>query len=92
MTAHQLVTRFALMTCTALGCWTLSAPAQAQVNIPTGAPRSPLLHGATPFSQKLLIYEEFGLQSLPATDSGARLRNTARIRASSSCVEKGLVM
>src|SRR5215218_9867039 len=73
MTARQLATRFALFTCTALGTWTITAPAVA-ANIPTGAPRSPLLNGATPFSQKLLLFEEFGLQSMPTVaDSGARL-------------------
>jgi hypothetical protein len=73
MTARRLSVRFALSTCTALGVWTIAcAPAQA-ANIPTGAPRSPLLNGATPFSQKLLLYEEFGLQPLPSADSGARL-------------------
>jgi hypothetical protein len=51
-----------------------ATPAQADTpNIPTGAPRSPLLNGATPFSQKLIMFEEFGLQDLPPTDSGARL-------------------
>ena len=29
--------------------------------------RSPLLNGATPFTQKLLIYEELGAQALPAS-------------------------
>ena len=74
MTALQTVSRVALMTCTALACWTVSAPAMA-VDIPTGAPRSPLLNGATPFSQKLLLLEEFGAQPLPDpnVDSGARL-------------------
>lgn len=73
MTARFTVTRIALMTCTTLGCWSLAAPAQAQVDpqvIPTGAPPSPLLNGATPFSQKLLIYEELGTQKLP-TDTPA---------------------
>jgi FtsP/CotA-like multicopper oxidase with cupredoxin domain len=51
----------------------IAAPARA-VDIPTGAPRSPLLGGATPFSQKLMLFEEFGTQPLPAVaDSGARL-------------------
>jgi manganese oxidase len=73
---HRL-TRHSFLTCTALGCCALiSAPASAQiedeVDIPTGAPPSPLF-GAAPFSQKVLLFEEFGLQSLPTTDSGARL-------------------
>jgi manganese oxidase len=73
MTSRHLVTRFTLLTCTALATWAISAPAAA-ANIPTGAPRSPLLNGATPFTQKLLLFEEFGLQPLPAaTDTGARL-------------------
>ena len=73
MSARYMVTRLALLTCTTLGCWAMSAPAGAQVNIPTGGQPSPLLNGTTPFSQKLLMYEEFGLQALPAVDSGARL-------------------
>jgi FtsP/CotA-like multicopper oxidase with cupredoxin domain len=73
MTARRLIARFALLTCSALGSLAISAPAEA-ANIPTGAPRSPLLNGATPFSQKLLLFEEFGSQPLPAVaDSGARL-------------------
>ena len=72
MTAFRMVSRGALMTCTALLCWTMAAPAQA-VDIPTGAPRSPLLNGATPFSQKLLLFEEFGTQTRPQTDTAARL-------------------
>ena len=71
MTARHKGTRFALLTCTT-AYWAIAAPAGA-ANIPTGAPRSPLLNGATPFSQKLLLFEEFGLQPLPAADSGARL-------------------
>ena len=76
MTALQMVSRFALMACTALGCLTVSAPALAGddvPDIPTGAPRSPLLNGATPFTQKLLMYEEFGSQRLPDTYVRARL-------------------
>ena len=71
MIARHTVVRFALMTCTALGCGTImSAPALAQVEptgIPTGAPRSPLLNGATPFTQRLLVYEELGPKALPTT-------------------------
>ena len=74
MTARHMVTRFALLTCTALGSWTIASAPAGAANIPTGAPRSPLLNGATPFSQKLLLFEEFGLQPLPTVaDSGARL-------------------
>ena len=70
MTARQMVTRFALMTCTVLGyCALATSPALAGDGIPSGAPRSPLLNGATPFTQKLIIYEEFGLQPLPESTS-----------------------
>src|SRR5512141_810072 len=37
---------------------------QAGFDIPTGASPSPLF-GATPFSQKMLMFEEFGTQPLP---------------------------
>ena len=67
MTSRQLLTRFALMTCTAFGVWTIAAvPARADINVPTDAPRSPLFGGATPFSQKLIMFEELGLKALPA--------------------------
>jgi len=76
MTARYTVKHLALLACTTFGCWALSAPAQAQedvLDIPTGAPPSPLLNGATSFSQKLLIYEELGTQALPTDNSGASL-------------------
>jgi FtsP/CotA-like multicopper oxidase with cupredoxin domain len=75
----QTVSRFALLACTALASWSIgTAPAQAGddddiPDIPTGAPRSPLLNGATPFTQKLLLYEEFGTEPLPTTYLRARL-------------------
>jgi FtsP/CotA-like multicopper oxidase with cupredoxin domain len=70
--------RHTLLACSAFGCCiALEAPTSAQVadvvDIPTGAPRSPLLNGTTAFSQKLLMLEEFGLQPLPDTQSAARL-------------------
>lgn len=79
MFGHQLSKRPSLLACTALGYGlALCGPATAQVvpppaGIPTGASASPLLNGTTPFSTKLLLFEEFGLQPLPSTDSGARL-------------------
>ena len=77
MTKQLKLKRLALLYGTAFGCMTvLPAPVFAQVetvDIPTGAPPSPLLNGTTPFSQKLLMFEEMGLQQLPAEDSGARL-------------------
>ena len=76
MTTVRTVSRVALLTCTAMGCLAFSStPAHAGddvLDIPTGAARSPLF-GATPFSQKLLLLEEFGTQPLPATDSASRL-------------------
>ena len=75
MTALQMVSRMSLMTCTALVCGAISAPAHAQVG-DDGQPvftRSPLLNGATPFTQKLLIYEELGARELPQSYSGVRL-------------------
>ncbi|HET9653436.1 MAG TPA: hypothetical protein VFP36_14660, partial [Usitatibacter sp.] len=44
----------------------VAGPSGAAFDIPTGASPSPLF-GATPFSQKLLMFEEFGVQPLPAT-------------------------
>ncbi|MFC7536507.1 multicopper oxidase family protein [Sphingomonas sp. GCM10030256] len=78
MTGLQRLSRQSFLACTALGCCiVMPTPAVAQVtdvvDIPTGAPRSPLLNGTTAFSQKLLMLEEFGLQPLPAQASGARL-------------------
>ncbi|MFM8355561.1 MAG: hypothetical protein ACKOBM_11735, partial [Gammaproteobacteria bacterium] len=49
-------------------------PAGAPVyDIPTGLPPSPLF-GATPFSQKLLPFEEFGQHELPAADCPSCVR------------------
>ena len=42
----------------------MAGSAQARFDIPTGANPSPLF-GATPFSQRLLSFEEFGSQPLP---------------------------
>lgn len=44
----------------------------AAFNIPTDAPPSPLF-GATEFSTKMLLFEEFGMQTLPATASTSNL-------------------
>ncbi|MGE5094509.1 MAG: copper oxidase, partial [Betaproteobacteria bacterium] len=41
-------------------------PGMADFDIPTGAPPSPL-YNAQPFSQKMLMFEEFGTQALPAS-------------------------
>ena len=74
MTARETVTRFALMTCTSFGCLTM--PAHALSENDDGTPvftRSPLLNGATPFSQKLPMFEEMGTQPLPTTYATARL-------------------
>jgi manganese oxidase len=43
-----------------------AVPTYAKFDIPTGANPSPLF-GATPFSQKLLMFEEFGPQPLPTS-------------------------
>ena len=72
MTARSTVRRIALLTCTTLGWFAVSTPAQAQVEQPVFT-RSPLLNGATPFSQKLLIYEEMAPQDLPTTYANTRL-------------------
>lgn len=42
-----------------------AAPVQAKFDVPTGADPSPLF-GARPFEQKLLMFEEFGTEPLPA--------------------------
>jgi manganese oxidase len=44
-----------------------TAPAFAQTDIPTGAPRSPLF-GARAFTQPLPLFEEFGTHALPASE------------------------
>lgn len=78
MCGRQMLRRSALVACTALSSWALlpaSANAATVLDIPTGAPPSPLLNGTTAFSQKMPLFEEFGLQPLPAADSGARLPN-----------------
>ncbi|HET9579686.1 MAG TPA: Ig-like domain-containing protein [Usitatibacter sp.] len=50
-----------------------AVPAGAAFDIPTGASPSPLF-GAQPFTQKMLMFEEFGVQPLPATfTAGAAL-------------------
>ena len=76
MTARHSVTRLVLLTCTTLGWLAMVAPARAQddvPDIPTGAPRSPLLNGATPFSQKLMMYEEIGTRTLGESGPDATL-------------------
>ena len=77
MASRHAVMRFALMACTALGWSAISAPAPALAQVgDDGQPvftRSPLLNGATPFTQKLLMYEELGAKELPATYSSAKL-------------------
>jgi FtsP/CotA-like multicopper oxidase with cupredoxin domain len=42
-------------------------PAWAQTGIPTGLPRSPLF-GAQPFTQKMMLFEEFGTRAVPASE------------------------
>jgi manganese oxidase len=80
MCGQQMLGRYALFACTALSSWALTtAPALGATvyDIPTGAAPSPLLNGTTAFSQKMPLFEEFGLQQLPTADSGARLPNPA---------------
>ena len=45
--------------------------AQAKFDIPTGAPPSPLF-GAQPFTQRILMFEEFGPQPLPSSEPAPR--------------------
>jgi FtsP/CotA-like multicopper oxidase with cupredoxin domain len=42
----------------------IARPAGSGIDIPTGAPPSPL-YGAQPFTQQMLLFEEFGRESLP---------------------------
>jgi FtsP/CotA-like multicopper oxidase with cupredoxin domain len=42
-----------------------AGPAYAKFNIPTDAPPSPM-YGAQPFTQKMLMFEEFGPRPMPA--------------------------
>ncbi|MGA1676628.1 MAG: hypothetical protein ACO377_09395 [Pseudomonadales bacterium] len=44
-----------------------AAPAYAVYDIPTGAPPSPLF-GAEPFTQQMLLFEEFGMKSVPTSN------------------------
>lgn len=48
----------------------VASPAYAKYDIPTGANPSPLFN-ATPFSQKMLMFEEFGPQQMPTDYSSA---------------------
>ena len=77
MTRQRKWNRVALVVGTALSCIAalLAAPPAlaGEVDIPTGAPPSPLLNGTTAFSQKLILFEELGSQPLPGADYGARL-------------------
>ncbi len=50
----------------------LAAPAHAKFDVPTGAGSSPLF-GAAPFTQKMLMFEEFGPQPLPTSASAHSL-------------------
>ncbi|HEX6829726.1 MAG TPA: copper oxidase, partial [Burkholderiales bacterium] len=45
--------------------------AHAKFDIPTGAPSSPLF-GAQPFTQRILMFEEFGPQPLPSSEPAPR--------------------
>lgn len=72
MAKSPLFTTAALLGCVA-SLWLLPS-ASAQTNfasrkydIPTGAAASPLF-GATPFSQKMLMFEEFGVRPMPTTE------------------------
>ncbi|MBU6371666.1 MAG: multicopper oxidase domain-containing protein [Alphaproteobacteria bacterium] len=51
----------------ALATLLISSPAQA-LDIPTGAPPSPLF-GAQPFTQKVVLFEEFGTKQMPTTEA-----------------------
>lgn len=85
MTSRSIVPRLALLACSTLGCTALVAPARAQVEpegIPTGAPRSPLLNGATPFSQKLMLFEELGARPIATDATEPRLPVPAACNAS----------
>ena len=55
---------WAVMTAAAVA---IPAAATAEYDIPTGMAPSPLF-GATPFSQKMLPFEEFGQHDMPAAD------------------------
>src|SRR5512140_1897852 len=63
--AQQFVPRpLVVATMAAILGMAAAIPSQAGFDIPTGASPSPLF-GATPFSQKMLMFEEFGTQPLP---------------------------
>ncbi|MEN9805884.1 MAG: hypothetical protein RL756_392, partial [Pseudomonadota bacterium] len=60
--------RWAAAVVLGLGAQTaVGAEAVDVYDIPTGLPPSPLF-GAEPFTQQILLFEEFGLQSVPATE------------------------
>ena len=56
------------------GCLLSAAPVHAEFKIPTDKKASPLCIGgqcATPFSDKMLMFEEFGLRKMPNSSSGS---------------------
>ena len=86
MMARLTGMRFALLSCTAILALS-PAPALADDGIPSGAPRSPLLNAVKPFTQKLIIYEEFGVQPIPTTFGTAYLPAPTHCGASPSGVQ-----
>ncbi len=81
MTSCRLLAHSALLTCAPFGAFTMSAQAHAQETQPVFT-RSPLLNGAMPFTQKLMMFEEMGSQALPTSDSLARLPSPAACNSS----------
>ena len=55
-----------LLAAVALGALSVSVNAK-DFDIPTGAPRSPTF-GAAPFTEPMLMFEEFGTKPLPTSE------------------------
>jgi hypothetical protein len=79
MTARKAATR---ITCLMAGILAMAAAPAIAGTIPSGGPPSPLF-GATPFSQPMPIFEEFGTRPMPATACS----NCAPVPVPASCTE-----
>src|SRR5262245_48272581 len=74
MLSSKSVVRAAMAGCALYLCMPAASAQSATTsfNIPTDAPRSPLF-GAEPFTQKMLMFEEFGTRTMPKVEKATGL-------------------
>ncbi len=74
MNVSKPASRLAVAITVLSGCLVSVVPAYAGFNIPTDSTASPLcINGqcATPFTAKMLMFEEFGIQTMPSSGSNS---------------------